>query len=105
VIDLFGKHLPTLPQPKPELWDGKARRGHACSLALGADRQARSGQRYATINRDRGAGLLRPLLRLRGQERLPHRPLGDFTCSLQWLMKAANFSKVVQGNYENKAAA
>lgn len=32
-------------------------------------------------------------------------PKRKFQCTLQWLMKAENFTKVIQGNYENREQA
>jgi uncharacterized protein YdaU (DUF1376 family) len=104
LIDLFGKRLPELPQPKPELWSGKSAehmRGR-WKWVLTASR--RSGERYATTREEALDWFDRLFAYVSRSDFLMGRS-GDFSCSLQWLMKPENFAKVVQGNYENKAAA
>jgi uncharacterized protein YdaU (DUF1376 family) len=104
LIDLFGKHLPALPQPKPELWDGKDAEAMRARWRWVLTAKKRSGQRYATNRAEAPDFFDRFFAYVAKSDFLTGRS-GDFTCSLQWLMKAANFAKVVQGNYENKAAA
>jgi len=104
LIDLFGQVLPELPQPKPEMWDGKSAEYLRARWRWVLTAKKRSGARYAT-SRDEGVDWFRRFFTyVSGSDFLMGRR-GDFTCSLQWLVKAANFEKVVQGNYENKAAA
>jgi uncharacterized protein YdaU (DUF1376 family) len=104
LIDLFGEVLPSLPQPKPEMWDGKSAEYLRARWRWVLTAKKRNGTRYAT-NRDEGLDWFRRFFTyVSGSDFLMGRR-GDFTCSLQWLVKAANFEKVVQGNYENKAAA
>ncbi|MBC7602780.1 MAG: YdaU family protein [Ramlibacter sp.] len=108
ILALFGERLPELPQPKPELWDGRNAENMRARWrwVLNAKYRtgARAGQRYAS-NRVEALDWFDRFFRyVAGSDFLMGRR-GDFTCSLQWLMKAGNFDKVVQGNYENKAAA
>jgi uncharacterized protein YdaU (DUF1376 family) len=105
LIDLFGKHLPELPQPKAELWDGKNAENMRArwKWVLTAKRRS-NGQRYATTREEALDWFSRFFSYVATSDFLMGRR-GDFTCSLQWLVKADNFAKVVQGNYENKAAA
>lgn len=104
LIDLFGKHLPELPQPKPELWDGKNAENMRARWRWVLTAKRKSGQRYATSSEEAQDWFSRFFTYVAGSDFLMGRR-GDFTCSLQWLMKAENFAKVVQGNYENREAA
>lgn len=104
LIDLFGKNCPELPQPKPELWDGKNAENMRGRWRWVLTAKRRSGQRYATNAEEALDWFGRFFAYVATSDFLMGRR-GDFTCSLQWLMKAENFGKVVQGNYENKAAA
>lgn len=104
LIDIFGQHLPTLPQPKPEMWDGKNAEAMRSRWRWVLTAKKRTGARYAN---DRAEGLdwfHRFFGYVATSDFLMGRR-GDFTCSLQWLMKAGNFEKVVQGNYQNKEIA
>lgn len=104
LIDLFGQHLPELPQPKPEMWDGKNAENMRARWRWVLTAKRKSGQRYAENAEEALAWFGRFFAYVAGSDFLMGRR-NDFTCSLQWLMKAENFGKVVQGNYENKAAA
>ena len=105
LIDLFGKHLPELPQPKPELWDGKnaAAMRQRWKWLLTATK--RSGQRYATTEAEALDWFDRFFGYVAKSDFLTGRNGRWANCDLGWLMSQTNFAKVVQGNYENKAAA
>lgn len=102
IIQLFGERLPELPQPRAELWDGQrakalTARWRWCLTAKRAD-----GRRYAT-DRDealqwfgRFFGYVRRCPLLMGENDR------NWTADLGWLVKADNFAKVQQGNYDNK---
>jgi hypothetical protein len=105
VIDLFAKHLPTLPQPKPELWDGQRAKDLRSRWKWLLTAKRRDGTPYATTEAealdwfDRFFGFVADSDFLSGRN-------GQWTaCDLGWLVKAANFAKVIQGNYQNKEAA
>lgn len=104
LIDLFGQKLPELPQPKPEMWDGKHAEAMRARWKWVLTAKRRNGQRYATNRQEALDWFERFFAYVSGSDFLMGRR-GDFTCTLQWLVKADNFAKVVQGNYENKAAA
>lgn len=105
ILKLFGEVLPSLTQPKPELW-----RGSTAEEALRArwkwvmTAKKRTGERYATTEAEGLDWFRRYFAFIEKSDFLMART-GDFTCTLQWLVKAENFNKVVQGNYVNKAAA
>jgi uncharacterized protein YdaU (DUF1376 family) len=105
LIDLYGKHLSELPQPKPELWDGKnaAAMRQRWKWLLTAVR--RNGERYATTEAEALDWFDRFFAYVGKSDFLTGRNGRWQNCDLGWLMNQGNFAKVVQGNYENKAAA
>lgn len=107
LIDLFGKHLPSLPQPRKSLWrEGKnapaMRARWRWVMTADYESGGRKGQRMATTLQegvewfDRFFGYVSKSDWLTGKS-------GNWSCDLGWLMGAQNFEKVIQGNYENKA--
>lgn len=105
LIELFGEHLPALPQPKPELWAGKSAEAMRARWRwlLTATSQ-KSGKRYATTA-DEGLAWMARFFEYVGRSDWLMGRSGNFQCSLQWLMKAENFTKVIQGNYDNREKA
>ena len=106
VIDLYAKHLPSLPQPRKSLW----RKGkNAPSLKARwrwvmmecYESGERKGNRMATtvdeglLWFDRFFAYVSKSDWLTGKE-------GQWSSDLGWLVGASNFEKVLQGNYENK---
>lgn len=105
LIDLFGKHLPTLPQPKKELWSGKNAEAMRTRWRWVLTAKKKTGEPYATTAPEaldwfsRFFGYVATSDFLSGAS-------GKWTgCDLGWLMKADNFAKVVSGNYDNKVTA
>lgn len=103
IIDLFGKHLPELPQPKAELWDGARAKNLAARWKwLLTEKRRTTGTPHAANKKealewfDRFFGYVSQSDFLTGRD-------GKWqNCDLAWLTKADNFAKVLQGNYENK---
>ncbi len=102
ILALYAKHLPNLPQPKPELWEGQRAKDLTARWRWLLTKTKQSGERYATTEAegldwfDRFFGYVAQSDFLSGRS-------GVWTsCDLGWLVKAENFAKVVQGNYENK---
>ena len=105
IIDLFAKHLPTLPQPRRELWSGQREKSLAARWRWVLTAKKSNGTRYAEDREqaleffDRFFAYVAtcPLL------------VGDnaraWTADLGWLVKSENFTKVLQGNYQAKEAA
>lgn len=105
LIELFGEHLPALPQPKPELWQGKSAEAMRARWRwLLTAKQQKSGKRYATTT-DEGLAWMARFFEYVGRSDWLMGRSGNFQCTLQWLMKAENFTKVIQGNYENREQA
>jgi uncharacterized protein YdaU (DUF1376 family) len=105
LIDLFGKHLPELPQPKPELWAGKNAEALRARWKWVLTARRRNGDRYAATEAEALDWFGRFFGYVAGSDFLSGRSGKWTNCDLGWLVKADNFAKVVQGNYENKAAA
>lgn len=105
LIDLFGKHLPELPQPKPELWTGKNADAMRSRWRWVLTARTRGGKRYATTEAEALDWFDRFFRYVSSSDFLTGRSGKWTNCDLSWLMKADNFAKVVQGNYENKGGA
>ncbi len=103
IIALYGRHLPTLAQPRPELWGGEAATALRARWRWLLTARRENGEPYA---RDEDEGLAwfgRFFESVSASDFLSGRS-GKFNASLQWLVKAGNFSKVIAGNYSNREA-
>lgn len=106
LIDLFGQHLPTMPQPKKELWSGANEEAMRARWRWVLTAKKESGERYAETVEQGLEWFGRYFSYVKKSDFLMGRTPKPWTaCDLGWLMKAANFEKVVQGNYENKGTA
>lgn len=105
LIELYGKHLPELPQPKPELWDGKNAQAMKARWRWLLTATKRSGQRYATTEAEGLDWFDRFFRYVAKSDFLTGRNGRWMNCDLGWLMNQTNFAKVVQGNYENRDTA
>lgn len=105
LIDLFGKHLPTLPQPKKELWQGKNAEAMRTRWKWVLTAKKKSGEQYATTTEEAADWFSRFFAHVSKSEFLTGANGKWMGCDLGWLMKADNFTKVVQGNYDNKGEA
>lgn len=105
LINLFGQHLPTLPQPKKELWTGskESATGSRWKFVLTATKK--NGDRYASTHEEALAWFDRFFGYVSKSDFLTGRNDKWTRCNLAWLMKADNFSKVLEGHYENENAA
>lgn len=105
IIDLFAKHLPELPQPKPEMWSGSRAKALGARWKWLLTAKKRNGDAYATTREEALAWFERYFSYVAASDFLTGRN-GKFTgCDLGWLCVESNFAKVLQGNYENKEAA
>lgn len=105
ILRLFAEHLPELPQPRAELWDGERAKALKARWRWCLTAKRGDGRRYAT-NRDEALHWFGKFFAY--VRRCPHL-MGDntrsWTADLGWLVKADNFAKVQQGNYDSKETA
>jgi len=109
LIDLFEKHLPALAQPKKSLW-----RAGKNAPALKArwrwvmtamhEKGERKGHRLATT-KDEGIAWFERYFAYVARSEFLTGASSEWACDLGWLVNAANFEKVLSGNYENKLKA
>jgi hypothetical protein len=99
ILALYAESLPELPQVRK--WEGtRAKHLTACWVWVLKDLEA-NGKPF-----DRFAGLAffrRMFAYIRKSDFLMGRA-GGFSCSLPWIVKDDNFTKIIEGNYENKEA-
>lgn len=102
ILSLFAEQLPELPQPR--VWDGARAKNLQTRWKWVIDDLARKGK-----PNDKQAGLDffgRMFGYIRNSDFLMGRGAGAWTgCSLGWIVKAENFAKIIEGQYENKVAA
>ena len=100
IISLFAELLPNLPQVRK--WEGtRARHLKARWVWVLADLKSK-GKPF-----DKSAGLdffRRMFGYIHKSDFLMGRS-GGFSCSLPWIVNDENFTKIIEGNYENKAVA
>lgn len=102
IIELFGEKLSELPQPRAELWDGQRAKALKARWRWCLTATRRDGRRYATNREEALAWFGKFFTYIR---RCPHlMGVNDrgWTADLGWLVKADNFAKVQQGNYDVK---
>lgn len=105
IIELFGQHLPMLPQPKPELWSGARATALKARWRWVLTAKKRDGKRYAET-REQALGWFGRFFGYVAQSDFLTGRDGKWTgCDLGWLCSESNFAKVVQGNYDNRDAA
>lgn len=100
IVSIYAEILPELPQVRK--WEGtRAKHLTACWVWVLKDLEAK-GKPF-----DRSAGLAffrRMFAYIHKSDFLMGRA-GGFSCSLPWIVKDENFTKIIEGNYENKEAA
>lgn len=102
IIDLFAKHLPELPQPKTEMWTGSRAKALGSRWKWLLTAKKRNGDSYATNREEALAWIGRYFAYVAESDFLTGRNGKFNSCDLGWLVNEANFSKVLQGNYDNK---
>ena len=105
LLDIFAEKLPELPQPKPELWEGARAKALAARWKWCLTAKKRNGERYATSKAEALDFFKRYFGYVGKSDFLTGRDGRWSGCDLAWLVKADNFAKVLQGNYENRQEA
>lgn len=101
IINLFAKHLPELPTPKPELWNGARAKALQQRWKWLLSAKKSDGTRYAE-NREQALEWFGRFFDYVSKSDFLTGKQSKWCCDLGWLVKAENFAKVIQGNYENK---
>jgi hypothetical protein len=106
LLALFAEKVPDLPKPRAELWtgsDGAKNLAARWRWVLTAKRE--NGRRYATTSDEALEWFGRFFGAVASSDFLTGRNDRWKGCNLQWLVKASNFAKVVDGNYSREDAA
>lgn len=86
LIDLFKEHSPSMPKPI-----GKTQPSRRRSLLC----------RFKDIDEDETAWI-ELCKRIEASDFLSGRTDKPFSCGIDWVLKQANFNKILEGNYDNK---
>ena len=105
LLNIFAEKLPELPQPKPELWEGQRAKNLSARWKWCLTAKKRNGERYATSKAEALDFFERYFGYVGKSDFLTGRDGRWSGCDLAWLVKADNFAKVLQGNYENRQEA
>lgn len=100
IITLFGELLPELPQPR--VWEGN-RRDHLASRWKWVIADLRKKDMPA--DRQAGIDFFRRMFEYIGKRDMLMGRNGGWSCSLPWIVKAENFAKIIEGNYEKTKGA
>ena len=101
IIEVFAEQLPMLPMPKTELWGGTRARHMRDRWKWVLTAKAQSGKRYAETE-DEAIDFFARFFGYAAKSDFLTGRNGKWTgCTLAWLMEEANFSKVMEGNFEN----
>lgn len=103
IIDLYAKHLPTLPFPR--VWEGARQKQLAARWRWALTAKKQDGARYASDEESALDFFDRYFAYVSQSDFLTGRSGKWSGCDLGWLTKPENFAKVISGNYENKEAA
>lgn len=100
VIRLFAKHLPELPQPR--VWEGQRASNLKMRWRWILTAKKPNGALYAISATEALAYLDRFFAHVATSDFLTGRNGKWDGCSLAWLVKAENFAKVIEGQYDNR---
>jgi len=99
LIELYAEHLPMLPYPVS--WEGERQGAMRARWRWVLTAKKRDGSRHATDEASAVAWFARFFTYAAKSDFLTGRNGKWENCDLGWLVKAENFVKVLQGNYEN----
>ena len=108
LLELFGKNLPSMPQPRAELWGGTRKRCMRDRWLWVLTAKKPSGAHYAETPEEAIDFFDRFFAYVAQSDFLTGRNGKWHGCTLEWLLKEANFAKVIEGTYnheEERAAA
>lgn len=100
ILALYAEHLPELPQPR--IWEGVRQKNLAARWKWVITDLKKRGK---PCGKEDGLDFfLRMFGYISHSDHLMGRS-GSWSCSLDWIVGAENFAKIIQGNYDNKATA
>lgn len=100
IIDAYAELLPDLPQPR--IWDGTRQKNLANRWKwVLADLKKKDKPQTKAEALD----FFRRMFAYISESNLLMGRSGAWSADLGWIVKAENFAKIIEGNYENKAAA
>lgn len=99
---LYKQILPSLTQPR--VWDATRAKALKARWVWVMSAKKPNGERYAK-NRDEGLDFFKRFFEYVSRSDFLMGNTGKWQADLVWLCKAEKFAKVIEGNYENKAAA
>jgi hypothetical protein len=97
ILDLYAELLPTLPQPR--IWDGARAKNLTARWRWVLADLAKHGKPHSPED---ALGFFRRMFAYVEKSDLLMGRSGSWNASLDWIVKAENFAKIIQGNYENK---
>lgn len=100
ILKLFSDHLPELPQPR--VWNGARHNNLAARWKWVLSDLKRKGKPFG---RDDGLSFFKRMFEYIGGCDLLMGRKGDWSADLGWIVRAENFAKIIEGNYQNKEAA
>lgn len=99
ILDLYAELLPELPQPR--IWEGARQKNLSARWKWVIADLENKGKPHDTAA---GLDFFSRMFRYVAQSDLLAGRSGAWCASLDWLVKLDNFTKVISGNYDNKAA-
>lgn len=100
IISLYFEILPELPQPR--IWEGQRQKNLSARWRWVASDLKKRGK---PSEPEDCLDFFRRLFGYVSKSDFLMGKTGSWTASLDWIVESGNFAKIVQGNYENKAAA
>jgi len=101
IISIYSATLPELSQPR--MWEGVRQSNLASRWRWVLDELKRKGKPH---DRDAGIAFFKRMFEYIAKcDLLMGRNDRGWACSLPWIVEAKNFAKIIEGNYENRAAA
>lgn len=95
IIDLYAKHLPELPQPR--IWEGARANNLKSRWSWVMANKA--------VTKEEGLDFFGRLFAYISKSDFLMGRSSSWNCDLGWIVNATNFSKIIDGNYDNKVAA
>jgi len=103
LLAIYGEELPTLAQPRADLWEGQRADNMRQRWQWAFDKK-RGEKRCGT--EEEGLAFFRRFFSYVAQSSFLTGRNGKWNnCNLDWLMTAGNFTKVIEGVYEDRVAA